>query len=108
MGDFREALGQQGVIKNPVLLCSSMFSIAILYFAQGLFGQAPVIAHIMGAIMHLLAVIVFLIGLTFYIYAFLRLPATVQEQMFLQEGKVALERHNDSLANTNPKGSRDG
>ena len=36
---------------------------------------------------------VFLIGMGFYAYAFLRLPANAQEQLFLQEAKVALAQH---------------
>jgi hypothetical protein len=44
----------------------------------------------------LLAVAIFLIGFVFYGFAFLRLPSSTQELLFLQEGKIALERHRAS------------
>ena len=91
-------LNYLGPVKNPVLLSSSIFSLAMMHFASGLFDRALLIANIVGSILFLLSVVVFLIGLGFYIFAFFRLPSTTQEQVFLQEAQAAFTRHNRSIA----------
>jgi len=96
MGPLQEILARLGTVKNPVLFTSGAFSISDLYLCKDLFQATNPIAIVTGAVMYLLAVGVVLIGLAFYIYAFLRLPSTAQELVFLQEGSAALARHNAS------------
>jgi hypothetical protein len=95
--DFLNSIGP---VKNPVLVCSSSFATAMMWFSHDLFSKTETAAVLTGVIMFPLAVVVFLIGLFFYIYAFCRLPSTTQELLFLREAKVAVARHRRSAAGT--------
>ena len=86
-GGISDVLSGFGTLKNPVLLSSGSFSGSMLYFGQLHASEA------VGMMMIFLATFVFLTGMGFYAYAFLRLPANAQEQLFLQEAKVALAQH---------------
>jgi hypothetical protein len=92
-GDPSDILNRMGTVKNPVLLSSGSFSGAMLWFGHQLVAEQQLIAALTGAAMVLMSVCVFLCGLGFYVYAFLRLPSSTQELMFLQEAKVAVAHH---------------
>jgi hypothetical protein len=96
MGPPQELLAHLGTVKNPVLLTSSTFSISIMFFSKDLVLATNLIVILTGALMYLLSVAVFLFGLGFYAYAFLRLPSTAQELVFLQEASAAVDRHKAS------------
>jgi hypothetical protein len=103
MGNFQAILARLGVVKNPVLFSSSSFSFGMMYFSHEYMlasGSAPVYT---GVFMNVLAAVVFLIGMGFYIFAFLRLPSSLQEAIFLAEGKAAVERHNRSVRRNPPR-----
>ena len=89
MDNVSAVLARLGLVRNPVLFSSSSLSGLMMYLSPNV--EPGHHFHIF-----LLAVAVFLIGLTFYIYAFIRLPSSTQELLFLQEAKVALERHHRS------------
>ncbi|HUB46303.1 MAG TPA: hypothetical protein VMB73_15065 [Acetobacteraceae bacterium] len=99
-GGLADVLSRFGTIKNPVLLSSSTFSSGMLWFGKGLVEHpSPIssIPAITGFGMVLLSAVIFLTGLGFYAYAFLRLPASTQELMFLQEGRLAVEQHETAI-----------
>jgi|SRR3977135_54268 hypothetical protein len=96
MGNFQDILTRLGVVKNPVLFSSSSFSFGMLYFSHEYLLAPSSIPLYTGVFMHVLATIIFLIGIGFYIFAFLQLPASIQEAIFLQEGKAQVERHKKS------------
>jgi hypothetical protein len=98
MVNFRDFLGQLGLVKNPALLSCCIFSTSILYFAGDLFDCPDWISKVTGAVMLLLSLLVYLIGIRFYIAAFLKLPSAIQEQIFLQEARAAITHHNRSGA----------
>jgi len=79
-------LARLGTVKNPVLFSSSSFSGLMMYLSPNV--EPGYHIHIF-----LLAVAVFLMGLAFYVYGFVRLPSSTQELLFLQEAKIAVERH---------------
>ena len=96
MEHLPEILARMGTVKNPVLFTSSTFSISIMFFSKDFVLASNLIVILTGALMYLLSVAVFLSGLGFYIYAFLRLPSTTQEFVFLQEASAAIDRHKAS------------
>jgi hypothetical protein len=97
MGNFGDIVARMGTVKNPVLFSSGTFSVAIMFFSKDLMLAPHLVPIITGAVMFMLSVLVFLVGLGFYIYAFLRLPGTTQELVFLQEAKAAVDRHDRTV-----------
>ena len=97
-GNLSEVLGRLGTVKNPVLLSSSMFSSGMLWFGRQLVENPLPIPALTGVAMVVLSVFVFLSGVGFYAYAFLRLPASAQERMFLTEAAAMLEQHRKATA----------
>ena len=61
------------------------------------------VSVVAGALMFLIAAIVFLIAIWFYIYAFFKLPSSTQELVFLEEAKAAINRHKRSSAKPKAK-----
>jgi hypothetical protein len=94
MVNLSDVIAPFGTLKNPVLFSSSSMSGAIMYFFHDLHGD--LIAELAALFMLIMAVLIFLLGIGFYIYAFLRLPSSTQELIFLQEAKLALARHGQS------------
>jgi hypothetical protein len=92
-GSLAEVLFRLGTVKNPVLFTSTLFSSVMMWHGKGLVENPNIFPEVTGAGMMILSVLVFLIGVGFYAYAFLHLPSSVQELMFLQDGKAAVERH---------------
>lgn len=95
-----EILSRLGTVKNPVLLSSSTFSSGMLWIGKGLVehpSPISVMPAVTGFGMVILSALIFLVGLGFYAYAFLHLPSSTQELMFLQEGRVAIERHDKAV-----------
>jgi hypothetical protein len=86
-------LARLGTVKNPVLFSSSSFSGLMMYLSPNV--EQGYHFHIF-----LLAVAVFLMGLAFYVYGFVRLPSSTQELLFLQEATIAVERHHAKAAQT--------
>jgi hypothetical protein len=86
-GSIEKALSPYGTLKNPVLFSSGTFSGSMLFFGQQHTSEAA------GFLMIILATLVFLCGMGFYVYAFLRLPTNTQQQLFLQEARVAVAQH---------------
>jgi hypothetical protein len=94
MVNLSDVVAPFGTLKNPVLLSSSGMSGTMLYFFHDLHGD--LIVELAGLFMLVMATLIFLLGVGFYIYAFLRLPSTTQELIFLQEARLALARHDQS------------
>jgi hypothetical protein len=105
MGNIGNILTSLGTLKNPVLFSSSSMSGMIMYFFHELHGD--LLAELTAVFMLFMAVLIFLIGLGFYIYAFLRLPSSTQELVFLQEAKLAVARQSGSKPGLD-KGAQDG
>jgi hypothetical protein len=104
MGHFGDIFRQLGPIKNPVLGSASTFSIALLYFSRDLLlDKQAFMVIITGIAMHFFAVVVFLVALGFYIFAFFRLPSSIQESVFLDEARAAIARHNRKSSKVNTK-----
>jgi riboflavin transporter FmnP len=101
MEDFRHTLSGLGPIKDPVLVASSTFSIFVVSSSKELVLQG----HWIGPLMDILAGLVFLIALAFYIYAFLRLPSTTQEAVFKQGAEATVKSHKQSIAKIKSKKS---
>ncbi|WP_158925194.1 hypothetical protein [Acidisphaera sp. S103] len=93
MDNPRQIVSQLGTVKNPVLLTSTSFSTVMLYYSHDLLTSSVLLAAVIGAIVYLSSVAVFLFGIAFYVYAFLRLPSSTQEAVFLQEAKGAIDHH---------------
>lgn len=90
----RDVLAQLGTVKNPVLFTSSFFSASSMYFSHDfVLSGAHMVAIITGAVMIFCAVVIFLVALVFYMYAFLKLPSSTQELVFLQEAKAQIDHH---------------
>jgi hypothetical protein len=68
----------------------------MLYYSHDLVTSDVLLAAIIGAIVFLSSILVFLLGVTFYVYAFLRLPSSTQEAVFLQEAKGAIDHHRNA------------
>jgi hypothetical protein len=96
MGSLPELLAKLGTIKNPVLFSSSFFSVSTMFFSRDFVMAPHPVSIATGAVMFLLATIVFLIAIWFYIYAFFKLPSSTQELLFLEEAKAAITRHKRS------------
>lgn len=76
-----------------MLFTSTLFSSVTMWHGKALVENPSTLPAVTGAGMIVLSVLVFLVGVGFYAYAFLHLPSSAQELMFLQDGKVAVERH---------------
>jgi hypothetical protein len=90
---LKDIFARLGIVKNPVLFSSSTFSMALMFFSKDFVLAERLIANLTGACMFLMAVLIFLVALGFYIYAYLNLPSSTQELIFLQEAKKAVDRH---------------
>jgi|SRR5579862_6925179 len=101
MVNIRDFITPFGTLKNPVLFSSTGICVIILYFFHEPHGDT--LSEVTAVIMLFIAILIFLIGLGFYIYAFLRLPSSTQELLFLQEGKLAVARYNRSAAKPRSK-----
>jgi hypothetical protein len=97
-GQLEQVLSVLGTVKNPVLLTSTLFSSTMMYYSYHLLQDGKLLAGITGAVGFLLSVAVFLSGVAFYVFAFLRLPTTSQELIFLQEGKGTVARSKRAAA----------
>lgn len=96
-GTPAEILSRLGTVKNPVLFTSGSFSSAMLWFGRDLVQNQNLLPAVTGAAMVVFSLFVFLCGIGFYAYAFLRLPSTAQERMFLQEARVAIDHHDAAV-----------
>jgi len=65
-----------------------------MYFTHDLF----VVSLAVGVFMYVMSVAVFMSGFGFYCYAFLKLPSTTQELVFLREAEKTIERHKRSTS----------
>ena len=95
VGPLQEILARLGTVKNPVLFTSSGFSISVMYFSKDFVLAANLIVILTGALMYLLAVGVFLTGLWFYIYAFLRPARRAVRQVELRQIRHSVRRPED-------------
>ena len=93
MPNFQNSFGWLGTVKNPVLFCTTVFTVSSSYFFHDLVKQQDALTKFTGTVVVFLSVICFLLALGFYIFAFLRLPSSTQEAIFLQEAKIAMDRH---------------
>ena len=92
-GSIGDILSRLGPVKNPVLVTSYSFSTVTMWRGDLLVRETQFIQELSGMMLLLLSVVVFLCGTGFYAYAFLRLPSTSLEKVFLQEGKSSIERN---------------
>lgn len=94
---LKELLPRLGTVKNPVLFTSSTFAVVIMYLARDyVLASSHPMANITGVCMNGSAILIFLIAICFYIYAYVKLPSTTQELIFLKEAEQAIERHKRS------------
>jgi drug/metabolite transporter (DMT)-like permease len=91
MFNIRDLINSLGTVKNPVLFCSTSMAFLLLYFYHE--PHDDLFSKLVAVVMCFWAIVIFLIGIGFYIYAFLRLPSSTQELVFLEEGKLALARY---------------
>ena len=99
---LEELLSRLGAVKHPVLLSSSTFSGGMLWFGKGLLEHPladSALPAVTGSGMVAMSALIFLTGLAFYAYAFLHLPSSTQELLFLQEGRAAIQRHDKTVRN---------
>jgi len=75
-----------------------------MFFSRDFVMAPHPVSMATGAVMFLLATIVFLIAICFYIFAFFKLPSSTQELLFLEEAKVAIDRH--KRRSTRPKAKK--
>jgi len=70
----------------------------MMYFSHDLVLSNLALASVTGAIVFISSVAVFFSGFGFYAYAFLHLPASTQELVFLREAMVTIDHHNATMS----------
>ena len=80
----------------------------MLFRSHDLLTSSVLLAAVIGAIVYLSSVAVFLFGIAFYVYAFLRLPSSTQEAVFLQEAKGAIDHHRKASKRPRLKNNKAG
>jgi len=74
-----------------------------MYFTHDMLAKEALLILITGVAMHCFAVAIFLIAIGFYIFAFFKLPSSVQERIFLEGAREAITQHQRKSSKINTK-----
>lgn len=89
----KDILNRLGIIKNECLVFVVIVCLILNGSAYGLDRSAERVQQSGGLIMHLSSVAIVLFGLAFYIYAYLHLPSSTQELVFVKEAQTIGKEH---------------
>jgi len=94
-------VGRLGVIKNQLLAFVIAGALIIFFFAKDLAASPLVDVREEGLRMFWVAIGLLIFGACFYVYAWFRLPSSVQEIAFEEEGQAVVRLHRErQRANT--------
>lgn len=87
--------GRLGIIKNQLLVFSVVASFLIFVFAKDLAVNDNDSIRQAGVTMFGSAIALLFLAFFFYVYAWLKLPASDQEIVFEQEGRETVTQHRE-------------
>jgi Na+-transporting methylmalonyl-CoA/oxaloacetate decarboxylase gamma subunit len=85
-----DILNQLGLLRNPCLVFGILGTIMFFDFARELLESEHLETRVLGLVISLAGMILVFVVLIFYIYAYLHLPANVQQFAFLDNIKEAV------------------
>lgn len=91
-------VGRLGIIKNQLLVFSIVGSIIMFYFASDLVASDFEDVRTHGFRLYYSATSLIFFGAGFYTYAFFRLPSSMQEIVFEEQGRYAINHHRERKA----------
>jgi uncharacterized membrane protein len=96
-------LNRLGIVKNQLLVFVVLILLILNGSAAALDRQtATHLQQAGGLVMHLASIPIVLLGIGFYIYAYLRLPSSAQELVFVTEAQTITKEH-EKRRNRSPK-----
>jgi hypothetical protein len=99
-------LNRLGIIKNELLIFVVLVCLILNGSAYGLDRSTDKIQQSGGLIMHFSSILIIIVAVGFYIYAYLLLPSSSQELVFVTDAKKMTTEHQNRRRKTAESATR--
>lgn len=93
MLNSKDIINKLGILKNQLLIFAVLICVVLNGSAYGLDKSTVRIQQSGGLVMHFASILIAFAAFAFYIYAYLKLPSSTQEMVFVKEAETITKEH---------------